>query len=231
MSNDNGGTGTDTGAGTGSNTGANTGGSNTDSNAAAAGHASTNSNDGDGGTGYPANTPVVEMTAPQQAAYWKAQSRKHESRVKALGTPEEIKAWREASSELEKLRRASMGETERAVAEAREHAAAEAGKAWAVRLVAAEFRAATAGRVEPSDLSGVLDTLDLSKFLDDDGSVNIEKVTQLASRITGSANTGGSTAFPFIGQGTRHTSRASGLAAGQAAFEARKGRIGGMPSF
>lgn len=220
MGNDNdGGTGTDTGTGNDGNTGSTSQQGSTDGTP----------------TGYPADTPVAEMTAPQQAAYWKAQSRKHESRVKALGTPDEIKAWRAASSELEKLRKASMGEQERAVAEAREQAAAEAGKAWAARLVAAEFRAATAGRVDAAELADVLDTLDLSKFLADDGGVNVEKVTQLASRITGNAGggeaeQGAASGFPYIGQGRRPNTRTGGLAAGAAAFEARKGRTGGMPS-
>ncbi len=33
---------------------------------------------------FPANTPVKEMTAEQQVAYWKASARKHEDRAKRL---------------------------------------------------------------------------------------------------------------------------------------------------
>lgn len=199
-----------------------------------AGQSTQNGGDGGSSTGYPANTPVVEMTAAEQAAYWKAQSRKHESRVKALGTPDEIKAWKDAAVELDKVRRANMNDTERAVAEAREQATADAARAWAVKLVAAEFRAATAGRVEAAELADVLDTLDLSKFLADDGTVNVDKVNQLAARITGTSGddavkTAATAAFPYIGQGKRANTRTGGLAAGQAAFEARKGR-NGMPS-
>lgn len=188
-----------------------------------------------GSNGYPADTPIAEMTPAEQAAYWKAQSRKHESRVKALGTPEEIRAWKDASAELDKLRKANMGDQERAVAEAREQAAADTARKFAGQLVAAEFRAATAGRVQAEELTDVLDSLDLTKFLTEDGSVNVEKVNQLAARITGEgdggARRGAPAAFPYIGQGRRPTSSPNGLAAGQAAFEARKGRSGGMPSF
>lgn len=34
--------------------------------------------------GYPADTPVSQMTVEQQVAYWRTQSRKHEDREKAL---------------------------------------------------------------------------------------------------------------------------------------------------
>jgi hypothetical protein len=44
-----------------------------------------------GDDGYPANTPVAEMTHQQAAAYWRHQSRKHEDRVKAMGDYDALK--------------------------------------------------------------------------------------------------------------------------------------------
>ncbi len=59
---------------------------------------------------YPANTPVAEMNDAQAAAYWKAQSRKHEQRVKALGSADEIKELRAAKRDLDHLRKSTMTE-------------------------------------------------------------------------------------------------------------------------
>jgi hypothetical protein len=179
--------------------------------------------------GYPANTPVAEMSTAQQAAYWKAQSRKHEQRVKSLGTPDEIKKLRDDAAELDKLRQASMGEQERAVSAARTEAASETAREWAKRLVRSELRAATAGRIEPNDLDELLAPMDLGWFLDENSNVDDAKVRTIAAKFatngTGAAgNTGNGTRFPDLGQGKRETSARPGVAAGAAAYAARKGR-------
>ncbi|WP_141703731.1 hypothetical protein [Planobispora rosea] len=72
-----------------------------------------------GERGYPENTPVADMTAEQQAAYWKAHARKHEDRLKAIDiTPEELARLREADAEMQKLADASRTDMERIEARA-----------------------------------------------------------------------------------------------------------------
>lgn len=176
---------------------------------------------GTGEPAFPANTPVAEMTHAQQAAYWKASSRKHEQRSKTLGTPEEIKKLRDDAAELEKLRLASMGEQERAVTAAKAEATTATAHTYALRLVAAEFRAATAGRLTPEELSVVLEPMDLAKFLDAAGDVDTAKVTTYADKVAPKAVAGKK--FPDLGQGARETTATPSVATGRAAYAASKG--------
>lgn len=72
-----------------------------------------------GDRGYPENTPVADMTAEQQAAYWRTHARKHEDRLKAIDvTPEELTRLREADAEMQKLADASRTDMERVEARA-----------------------------------------------------------------------------------------------------------------
>jgi hypothetical protein len=176
------------------------------------------------GRGYPSDTPVAEMTADQQAAYWKAQARKHEARVKQAPTPDELKVMREAMTELDELRSASMGELERAVASAKAEGATAAAEEFRLKLVAAEFRYAAAGHLEPEELTELIDPLDLRKFLDDNGDVDTEKVSAwVGIKLQDKGAAGQPRRFPDLGQGTRPITHTPSVAAGRAAYEARHG--------
>ena len=74
--------------------------------------------------GFPANTPVKDMTAEQQAAYNLHQSRKWENRAKAFGdwTPEKIQAIQD---ENQTLKTSQQTDADRAVDAAREEGRAE----------------------------------------------------------------------------------------------------------
>lgn len=65
-----------------------------------------------GPDGYPLNTPVAEMSPEHQAAYWRAQARKHEKAVKAYGkhTPDKVK---EMAARLKEIEDAQKTETEK----------------------------------------------------------------------------------------------------------------------
>lgn len=78
------------------------------------------------------------------------------------------KAAKAATAELEKLRTAQMGESERAVAEAKAAGRSEALAQIGNKLVDAEFRAVTVGRVLTPD---ALLSFDRATFLADDGDV------------------------------------------------------------
>ncbi len=82
--------------------------------------------------------------------------------------------------ELERVRAATLSESERAVAEARQQgrqeAAVEAGK----RLARAEIRAAAAGK--GLDVADLLEDLDLSRFVGEDGEPDDKAISKAITR-------------------------------------------------
>ncbi|AGL13870.1 hypothetical protein [Actinoplanes sp. N902-109] len=123
-------------------------------------------------------TDVTDWKA--EAEKWQAMARKSEDRAKSNAA---------AAKELEKVRAASMTEQEKAVAEARQAATAEATRATAPRLVRAEFRAAAAGRVDPDALTAYLEDVDLAKFIGDDGEPDIKAIEARIERLGGKRTT------------------------------------------
>lgn len=123
----------------------------------------------------PAQAPADPDTGTDLAAElekWKSQARKHEQRAKANA---------EAAKELEKLRSESMTEQERAVEAAKAATRAELLIEVGSRLVDAEVRAAAAGR--SLDVDALLDGLDRSRFIDDDGEPDRDAIASWVDRI------------------------------------------------
>lgn len=108
----------------------------------------------------------------EEVAKWKAQARKHEDRAKANMT---------ASKELESLRQQTMTETERAIAEASAQAVAETTRRYTSGIVAAEIRAAAAGR--DIDVTTLLEAVDPTAFVGDSGEVDTAAVAAWVSRL------------------------------------------------
>ena len=135
--------------------------------------------------GFPAETPVKDMTVDQQAAYWKHQSRKHEERSKAFGdlTPETLQALREKADQHDALERELMSDKDKAIASAREDAEAATTAKFAEKLVKAEFKSAAAGRLDGDRLNNILAPLDLTKFLDKNGDVDETKVAAYVDSV------------------------------------------------
>lgn len=105
---------------------------------------------------------------------------------------EERRARKAAEKELETLRKTTMTEQERAIAEAKTAAQAEATRAAGPRLVRAELRAAAAEAGLPKDaLDGFLEYADLSRFLTDDGEPDSKTIAAAVKRL-GGANGGAS---------------------------------------
>ncbi|MGZ6852474.1 MAG: hypothetical protein ACXVGC_00165 [Mycobacteriaceae bacterium] len=129
--------------------------------------------------GFPENTPVDEMTPAQREAYWKHQSRKHEDRVKAFGniTPEALKALQEKASKHDELERELMSDKDKAIAEARDAAAAAA----IPRVVKAEFKAAAKGVLSNDQLNALLEDRDLTKYADANGEPDEDKIAKLVT--------------------------------------------------
>lgn len=133
-----------------------------------------------------------------EAEKWQALAQKHEGRAKANAA---------AAKELERVRRESMSEQERAVAEATDRAKADGWQAAASqfgqRLVLAELRAASAGRLSDKQLEALTSRIDVTGFLGDDGEVDTAAVTTFVESLMPSEPQ--SRGFPDLGQGARGT--------------------------
>lgn len=105
---------------------------------------------------------------------WKALAQKHEQRAKS--NAEKAKGYDE-------LKASQMTEQEKAVEAAKAEARAEAIREAAPRLVSAEFRAALAGRRTPAEVSELIEDLDLSKYLNEAGEVDAERVAKKAELL------------------------------------------------
>lgn len=147
-------------------------------------------------------TETTDQTdeAAQPETDWKAEaeklqreSRKWEDRAKANS---------KAAKDLEEFRRQSMSEAEKAIEQARTEARQQALVEVGAKVAAAEFRAAAAGRLDPSQVDTLLDGLNLARFIDEAGDVDREAVTRF---IDGVAPPAGSDSFPDLGQGNRGT--------------------------
>lgn len=141
-------------------------------------------------TGFPADTPVAEMTQEQQLAYWQHQSRKHERRASSRADYDQLKA---DSEELARLRAENQTDAERALEEAREEARREGENLGAQRYL----RDAVIGRFQR--LTGMDDDetteafgdlgIDPAQFVKDDGEIDVDRITKLAARVAPAGTT------------------------------------------
>lgn len=117
-----------------------------------------------------ANQGGAASGASGDATDWKAEARKWEDRAKANKT---------AVDDLAALKAANMSEQEKAVTEAETRGRTAATATFGTKLAAAEFRAACAAA--HIDLGEAAEYIDVSKFVAEDGEVN---VTAIKSAVT-----------------------------------------------
>jgi hypothetical protein len=124
----------------------------------------------------PKNDPPADPPAGDKGTGdgtdWKAEARKWEQRAKDN---------HKAAAELDKLRKSSMTDQEKAVAEAEQRgrtaAALESGK----RLASAELRAAAAAK--GVDLSTIGELLDVGRFVDESGEVDTTAIGKAVDKL------------------------------------------------
>ena len=116
--------------------------------------------------GFPADTPVAEMTTEQQLAYYRHHNRKSGDVLKQFGgiTPEQAK---QAIAEAEQLRQSQLSDNEKAIEDAKTAAATsaaeEATSKWAPKVLRS-----TAGRfIEGDQLESFLAITDAKSFIKD----------------------------------------------------------------
>jgi hypothetical protein len=160
-----------------------------------------------------------------EAEKWKTASRKHENRAKDNA---------KAARELEELKRTGMSEAEAAVAKARDEAKGEARKEFGGRLVEAEVRGRAATRLSDDQVATLLDGLNTSRFLDDDGEVDTARVHEWVDKLAPArkrddedeGGTNGARGGSGMGQGRGRGKGVTGMSAGAARYEERKQRTG-----
>lgn len=130
----------------------------------------------DGETTSPENDQTTDpVTAPDTAASddgtdWKQMARKHEREAK------------KARTEIEELRKASMTDNERAIAEAKAEGRAEAMRETAGMTATAQFRAAVAEA--GLSLGDAVDLIDTGKFIGDDGRIDSDGITAAVAKLS-----------------------------------------------
>lgn len=132
-------------------------------------------------------TGTVDWQA--EAEKWKALSQKHEGRAKANAN---------AAKELEQAKLAALSDAEKAVEIARLEGRREAFATLGGQVIETTVTAALAGR--GIDAKALLDGIDTTRFITDDGNVDIEAVNAWVERI---APKPAEPQFPDLGQGRR----------------------------
>lgn len=118
-------------------------------------------------------TPETDVTDYKaEAAKWKSLSKKNEDRATANIA---------AAKELERLRRDSMSDLEKAVSVARDEARRDAFRETGGRIVDAELRGALNGR--NLDVDTLLEGIDRSRFLTDDGEPDTKAIRRWVDKI------------------------------------------------
>lgn len=171
---------------------------------------------------FPPRTRPEDMTDAERAAYYQHQARRHEDRNKDLlritggKYGDELRALLD---ERQALLDASRTETEKAVATAAKEARDKALAEVAPRLVTMAFNVALAELPE-DDRKELIETLDPTKFVDQDGNVDTDKVRSVAERIAPAVK--GSGERQDYGAGKRGTPPKSGVSVGAEMFAASR---------
>lgn len=173
--------------------------------------------------GFPDKTPWKDMQPEHQAAYWRHQAKRHESRANAAGDYDQVKA------ERDRLKAEKQSPDEKAAEEARtqaeQAARADERAKLAPRLVAAEFKAVGAGKVPAAQLASLVAGAHAPKFLTSDGEVDTDKVTEFLEPFMqdddGDGGSNGKKQWPDMGQGRRPGGKASGVGAGRDLYSDR----------
>lgn len=137
-------------------------------------------------TGFPASTPLEQMTSDQREAYWKHQARKHEGRVKAFGdlTPEKLTELQEKARRNDELELELGSTADKAAAKAAQDAQDKTRGEFQPQLIQARLDAAAArAGVTEDDLTAALEFVDTAKFLGADGAVDTDKVKAFIATI------------------------------------------------
>lgn len=158
--------------------------------------AGSNANDGGAGNGENNNDDGLDLgDAGKKALETERRARRDAERQA-----------RASAKELEQLRSQTMSEQEKAVQKARDEGRSEAMRETGTKLVDAEVRSLASGRNVDAD--ALLEGIDRSKFLDDNGDPDRKAIKAWVDKIAPAGN--GGNGFPDLGQGAGRGNAGSG---------------------
>ncbi len=171
--------------------------------------------------GFPANTPVAEMTPQQRDAYnahMRERNRETARQWRAVTGERTPQQLADDLAELDRLRTASLTDSERAIEDAKRQAREETTREYGPRSVRAAFDLLL-GDMPEQERNDEIDLLDLSKFLKQNGDVDTAKVRQFAQKIAPPVKDEGTQRRNY-GQGSHTRGQSSGVAAGAEMYAA-----------
>lgn len=169
------------------------------------------------GPGTDGGKPISEMTDAEKAAYFESKASRYKSTLRDQKDYDEVKA------ERDRLRQATLSDAEKAIeaarAEERDKVTKDVSATYRDKLVKSEVKAALAGKVPPEKVTELLQFLDPTKFLAENGEVD----TELVEKYAGGFAPGRS--WPDLGGGSRGTHGTSkGVDAGRELYAATRGK-------
>ncbi len=174
--------------------------------------------------GFPAETPIEQMTAEQQAAYWKFQARKHENEAKSRADYDDLKA---KADELAQIKAANQTDQEKALNDARDEARREGENIGAERYlkdaVMGRFQALTGKNDD--DVAKAFAHVDAHSFVTDTGDLDVDALKEFAGTF-GSATSSSTPADPVKAALERQRNGAAAGSSGSGSInEMRKQRL------
>lgn len=139
--------------------------------------------------GFPADTPLAEMTTEQQLAYWKHQSRKHENNYKSLGDVETLKERAQKWADHEEKNKPAPKTDDKSANEPldvetlRKQIALEIKMEAAPELVRSQFATLIGDRLPADKRDGILEDLDMKKYVKQDGSLDVDRIKSKAELL------------------------------------------------
>jgi hypothetical protein len=135
----------------------------------------------EGGTewGFPAETRTEDMSPEQKAEYWRHKAKKHEKNRK----PEDFDTLAEKARKFDEQQDASKPPEQKTIDDAVARGRAEGRSSLLPDAVIGHLRAERPN-LTVEQATEIVEDLDLSKFTDENGRLNIEKVTKLAAKFT-----------------------------------------------
>lgn len=127
-----------------------------------------------------------------EAEKWKSLARKHET------------AFKGTSKELEAFKAQSMTDQEKAIEEAKKNGANEAKQLYGSKLVVSELKVGLNGRISDESFNSLVDGLNVSKFLTDDGDVDSDAVAAFVKALAPAEDKSTKKSLD-LGQGNRGT--------------------------
>lgn len=164
--------------------------------------------------GFPAQTKIVDMTAEEQAAYWKFQSRKHEGNLNSLRASTEKPAPK--PDEQKKPEPEANAPLDRDAL--RKELLADIKREQAPELVRSQFEAIIGDRLPEATRNAILDDLNLARFVKEDGSVDKELIKTRAELLA-PAQKATSTRTQRTHQGPRQQQATASVESGKTLYE------------